>query len=50
MELLGINLFIGEVGYFGEGQREMVEWSVGKARGKLVELEEYLGRSCPKLE
>lgn len=49
IELLEMNLFIGEVGYFGEGQKEMVEWSIGKAKGTLVQLDEYLKRNCPKL-
>jgi hypothetical protein len=41
-ELLEMNLFIGDTGYFGEGQEGLVEWSRQQARGALTGLEEYL--------
>jgi uncharacterized protein YbjT (DUF2867 family) len=49
-ELLEMNLFVGDTGYYGEGQEELVKWSQEQVKGELTSLEEYLGRCCPVLE
>lgn len=39
-----------EFGYYGEGQEELIKWSVETARGRLSTFEEYFERNPLRLE
>jgi uncharacterized protein YbjT (DUF2867 family) len=43
-------VLVRDYGYYGENQRELVQWAKDQAKGKLTGLEEYLRRKDYKLE
>jgi hypothetical protein len=50
VEICEMNQFIGEYGYYGPDQANLVDWAAKQARGKLTTLEEYLEKNPMKLE